>query len=150
MEELKEAIKNISNRKQPEPDKIFVEFIKNLGPKAIDTLLIIYNEFRTSNMSLPAGWTKAMIIPILKPGKPTEEMTWIFPVWNSCVILLELPLAADYTVCLCDVYQCHNLLADCLYMYIQHCIILDVLWFRDRDITNLEYTILFTLVFRRS
>ena len=75
MEELKEAIKNISNRKQPEPDKIFVEFIKNLGPKAIDTLLIIYNEFRTSNMSLPAGWTKAMIIPILKPGKPTEEMT---------------------------------------------------------------------------
>jgi hypothetical protein len=27
MEELKEAIKNISNKKQPGPDKIFPEFI---------------------------------------------------------------------------------------------------------------------------
>jgi hypothetical protein len=44
MEELKEAIKNIGNKKQPEPDKIFVEFIKNLGPKAIDTLLVIYKK----------------------------------------------------------------------------------------------------------
>jgi hypothetical protein len=25
-------------------------------------------------MNLPADWTKAVIIPILKPGKPTEEM----------------------------------------------------------------------------
>jgi hypothetical protein len=73
--ELKEAIKNISNKKQPEPNKIFPEIIKNLGPNAIDTLLIIYNKFRTSNMSLPADWTKAVIIPILKRGKPTEEMT---------------------------------------------------------------------------
>jgi len=36
MEELKEAIKNIGNKKQPGPDKIFPEFIKNLGPKATD------------------------------------------------------------------------------------------------------------------
>jgi hypothetical protein len=74
VEELKEVIKDISNKKQPEPDKIFPRFIKNLGPKAINTLLIIYNKFRTSNMSLPVDWTKTVIIPILKPGKPTEEM----------------------------------------------------------------------------
>jgi len=42
MEELKEAIKNTDNKKQQEPDKIFLAVIKNLGPKAIDTLLIIY------------------------------------------------------------------------------------------------------------
>jgi len=41
MEELKEAIKNISNKKQPGPDKIFTEFIKNLGSKATDTLLLV-------------------------------------------------------------------------------------------------------------
>ena len=42
MEELKEAIKNISNKKQPEPDQIFPEFIKNLGPKAVHILHLIY------------------------------------------------------------------------------------------------------------
>ena len=50
------------------------EFIKSLGPKAIDTLLLIYNKYWTSKMSLTADWTKAVIIPILKPGKPTEEI----------------------------------------------------------------------------
>jgi hypothetical protein len=74
MEELKEAIKNISNKKQPEYDKIFPEFINNFGPNAIDTLLLIYNKFWTSKISLPADRTKTMIMLILKPGKPTEEM----------------------------------------------------------------------------
>jgi hypothetical protein len=73
--ELKEAVKDTSDKKQPEPDKIFLEFIKNLGPKAIDTLLIIYNKFQTSNVSLPADWTKDMNISVLKPRKPIEEMT---------------------------------------------------------------------------
>ena len=62
--ELKEAIKDISDKKQPEPDKVFPEFIKNLGPEAIDTLLIIYNKFQTSNVSLPADWTEDMNISI--------------------------------------------------------------------------------------
>jgi len=33
MEELTEAIKNISNKKKPGPDKMFPESIKNLGSK---------------------------------------------------------------------------------------------------------------------
>ena len=47
MEELKEAKKkkNINNKKQPGHDEIFSEFFKNHGPKAIDTLLLIYNKF---------------------------------------------------------------------------------------------------------
>jgi len=53
MEELKEAIKNISNKKQQAPDKIFTEFTKNLGSKATDTLLLVCNKFWTSKMSLP-------------------------------------------------------------------------------------------------
>ena len=71
---LKEAIKNINNKKQPGPDKIFPEFIKNFGTKAINTLLLIHNKYWTSKMNLPADWTKAMFILILKSGKPTEEM----------------------------------------------------------------------------
>jgi len=73
MEELKETIKSIGSKKQPESDKIFLEFIKNLGLKAIDTLFIIYKKLRTSNMSLPADLTKAVIIPILKPGKQQKK-----------------------------------------------------------------------------
>jgi hypothetical protein len=70
MEELKEAIKNTDNKKQQEPDKIFLAVIKNLGPKAIDTL---YKKLWTSNMILPADWTKALIIPILKSGKQQKK-----------------------------------------------------------------------------
>ena len=44
MEELKKAIKNISNKKQPEHGKIFPEFIKNLGPKATDRQAITSSE----------------------------------------------------------------------------------------------------------
>jgi len=54
MEELQEAIKNISNKKQLGPDKIFPEFIKNLGPKATDIMLLICNKFWTSKMNLLA------------------------------------------------------------------------------------------------
>jgi hypothetical protein len=64
MEELQEAIKNISNKKQPGNDRMFPEFIKNPGPKTTDKLLLIYNKFWTSKISFPADWTKTMIIPI--------------------------------------------------------------------------------------
>jgi len=77
MEEIKEAIKNISNKKQPEHDKIFSEFIKNLGPKAIDKLLLIYNKFCTSKICVPADWTKTMIIPILKPENQQKKRNQI-------------------------------------------------------------------------
>jgi len=74
MEESKEAVTNTNKKKQPGPDKIFPEFIKNFGSKAKDTLLFIYNKFWTSKMSLSADWTKTVIIPISKPGKPTKEI----------------------------------------------------------------------------
>jgi hypothetical protein len=73
MEELKEAIKHISNKKQPRLDQIFSEFIKNFGPKAVDILLLIYKKFWTCKMSLPADSTKGVIILILKPRKPTRN-----------------------------------------------------------------------------
>jgi len=34
----------------------------------------MYNKFWRSKISLPADWTKTVIITILKPGKPTEEI----------------------------------------------------------------------------
>jgi len=83
---LRQAIKNISNKKQPRSDKIFPEFIKNLGPKPIDTLLLICNKYWTSKMSLPADWTKVVFILILKPGKPTEEMKSYRPIALTSIL----------------------------------------------------------------
>jgi hypothetical protein len=51
------------------------EYSQNLLiTKAIDMLLLIYNKFWTSKISLPADWTKTVIILVLKPGKSTEKM----------------------------------------------------------------------------
>jgi len=86
MEELKETVTHNNNKKQPGPDKIFPEFIKNFGPKAKDTLLLVYNKFWTSKMSLPADWTKILIIPISKPGKPTKEIELYQPIALTSIL----------------------------------------------------------------
>ena len=83
MKELKEAITNISNKKQPGHDSIFPEFINILGPKAINTLLLMYNKFWTSKINLPADWTKTVIILILKPGRKTIRKNGIIPTNHS-------------------------------------------------------------------
>jgi hypothetical protein len=49
-------------------------------------LLLISNKFWTSKISLPADWTKIVIIPILKPGKPTEEMGLYQPITLTSIL----------------------------------------------------------------
>jgi hypothetical protein len=86
VEESKEAIKNISNKKQPGHDKIFPEFNINPGPKTVVTLLLIYNKFWTGKISLPADWTKTVIILILKPGKPKKKMESYQPITLTSIL----------------------------------------------------------------
>jgi hypothetical protein len=50
-------------------------------------LLLIYNKFWTSKINLPADWTKTMIILILKPGKPTDEMESCRPITLTSVLV---------------------------------------------------------------
>ena len=52
-EELKEAIRNTKQKKQPGPDNIFPEFVHNLGPKAMKVLIMIYNKLWNSRDNLP-------------------------------------------------------------------------------------------------
>ena len=85
-EELQEAIKNTKSNKQPGADKIFPEFIKNLGPKAKMTLLNIYNTFWTEKMNLPTDWTKATVIPILKPGKQANQLEAYRPIALTSIV----------------------------------------------------------------
>ena len=79
-EELKEAIRNTKQKKQPGPDNIFPEFVHNLGPKAMKVLIMIYNKLWNSRDNLPDQWKKAIIVPILKPDKPANLISSYRPI----------------------------------------------------------------------
>ena len=81
IQELNEAIRNTKNKKQPGDDQIFPEMVKNLGPAAKQMLLDIYNDFWVNDeLTLLADWTKAVVIPLLKPGKHPNEMESYRPI----------------------------------------------------------------------
>jgi hypothetical protein len=86
-EELKEAIRNTKTKKQPGPDNIFPEFIYNLGPKATNILMTIYNKLWNSKDNLPDEWKKAIIIPILNPGKPANLISSYRPIALTSVLV---------------------------------------------------------------
>ncbi len=69
--EMQNVISNLGNRKAPGYDMITGEVIKNLPPKAIRLLTIIYNRILYTGW-FPSQWKYAVIITILKPGKPPE------------------------------------------------------------------------------
>ena len=86
IEELKGAIKNLKVKKQPGPDNIFPEFLKHMGPTAQNTLLKIYNIFWTKNINVPSDWDKAVIIPIHKKDKPTEDFDSYRPIALTSIL----------------------------------------------------------------
>ena len=55
----------------PGADDILPSFLKELGPKALDELLDIYNT--SFNMAdIPQLWRHAIIIPLIKSPKPAS------------------------------------------------------------------------------
>ena len=88
LNELKGAISKIKSRGAPGPDNIPPMFLKNLGPKALERLLLIFNECLRSG-DVPQPWKNATIIPILKRGKPTSALASYRPIsLTSCVVKL--------------------------------------------------------------
>ena len=79
IEELEEAIMKIKAKKQPGPDGIFPEFIRNLGPVAKEKLLEFYNNVWEGKFSIPSDWKKP-IIPILKANKSPEQIESYRPI----------------------------------------------------------------------
>ena len=67
------------------PDEIPPTFLKELGPIALQELLAIYNAcFRSA--SCPQIWRLAIILPLLKAGKPASELGSFRPIsLTSCV-----------------------------------------------------------------
>ena len=76
------------------PDDIPPSFFKNLGPAALEELLRIFN-LSLSSGSCPQIWRNAIIIPLLKAGKPASDLASFRPIsLTSCMVkVLERMLA---------------------------------------------------------
>lgn len=83
--ELKLAIKSMKAKGAPGRDGIHPRFIKALGLTSQKFLLEIFNESWRTN-TCPAKWREAIIIPILKKGKPPSKIDSYRPVsLTSCI-----------------------------------------------------------------
>ena len=84
-DELVKAINNMKRKGAQGPDDIPPSFLKELGPRALDELLSIFNySWRTS--TCPQSWRNATIIPLLKANSPACELASFRPIsLTSCV-----------------------------------------------------------------
>ena len=95
LQELRRAIGKMKAKGAAGPDDIPPSFLKALGPKALTTLLDIFNSsFHLANC--PQVWKNAIIIPLLKSGKPAGELKSYRPIsLTSCVVKLLERMVAD-------------------------------------------------------
>lgn len=85
MKELNIAINSLKSNKSPGADNVHAEFLKHLGNKAKTQLLSLYN--LSWNTKVPDDWKKAVIIPILKPKKSTNNFSNYRPIALTSVIV---------------------------------------------------------------
>ena len=95
MRELKRAISKMKTKGAAGPDDIPPSFLKALGDKSLQVLLDIFNSsFHLADC--PQVWKNALIIPLLKSGKPAGELKSFRPIsLTSCVVKLFERMLAD-------------------------------------------------------
>ena len=71
---VKAAIENSSNSVALGPDCLSMHHLKNLGPRGLKYLQRLYN-LSYNHAICPTIWNNAIIVPILKTGKPKEHGT---------------------------------------------------------------------------
>ena len=86
MRELKRNIKRIRKNGAPGPDDIAPTFLKALGPLALSELLRIFND-SFSGATIPQIWRHAIIIPVLKSGKPASKISSFRPISLTSVVV---------------------------------------------------------------
>ena len=95
IEELKRAIKYMKTKGAAGPDDFQPIFLKELGQETSSELLTLFNmSFNTGKF--PQEWQNAVIIPLLKAGKPSSKVASSRPVsLTSCIVkTLERIIAA--------------------------------------------------------
>ena len=95
MKELKSAIKRMKKKGAPGPDELPPTFFKALGPKALQTLLEIFNRSMEEGFC-PQIWRNAIIIPLLKAGKSPSAIESFRPVsLTSCAVKIMERMVAE-------------------------------------------------------
>ena len=88
MEELEGALKGIQNGRSPEPDNTTNDMLAHLGTQAKKKLLGLFNTSWKTGL-IPSIWKKAILIPILKAGKPRNKGNSYRPIsLTSCMCKL--------------------------------------------------------------
>ena len=83
--ELSVAIKSMKPKGAPGKYRIAPRFINALGPVALSFMLAIFNDSWFSG-KCPPSWREAVIIPLLKKGKPAIQIDSFRPIsLTSCV-----------------------------------------------------------------
>ena len=69
---IKKVIKTCSNSRAFGPDGLCIQFLKNMGPKALSYFAALINH-SLNHFRIPAIWNSSVIIPLMKPGKKPGE-----------------------------------------------------------------------------
>ena len=77
------AIRLSKNSTAPSADGLTIHQLKHLGPLGIEYLTTLFN-LSYQHANLPAIWKHAIILPILKPGKPKDQGTSYRPISILC------------------------------------------------------------------
>ena len=86
--EFEDSLKLLKPKQAPGSDKITNDMLTHLGPLAKKKLLQIFNSSWKSG-KIPTIWKKAIMIPILKIGKPRNQVDSYRPIsLTSCVCKL--------------------------------------------------------------
>jgi len=83
--EVRKVIKQAKNNKAAGQDDVPYEMLKHLGPKAMGMLVHIYQRCWNGE-GIPNAWRKALIKPLLKPGKDAKMTVSYRPIsLTSCM-----------------------------------------------------------------
>jgi len=85
MSELKKALRKLKSRKSPGPDSIHNEMLTHLGSEGKKIVLSLIN-LTWAKGEVPRMWKIATIKPLLKKGKPADEISSYRPIsLTSCL-----------------------------------------------------------------
>ncbi|GFR59057.1 RNA-directed DNA polymerase from transposon X-element [Elysia marginata] len=85
LSELNRAMKKLKLRKSPGPGRLHNEMLLHLGLEGKKVLLKLINNTRGTSI-IPSAWKTAIVTPILKKGKPAEDVKSYRPIHlTSCL-----------------------------------------------------------------